>query len=38
MAFGWARWKTGSLGLPMLLHILNNGLSLVWLTYVEKVT
>jgi tetratricopeptide (TPR) repeat protein len=28
---GWARWKTGSLGLPILLHVLNNGVALVFL-------
>ena len=26
---GWARHKSGSLALPMLLHVLNNGTSLV---------
>jgi len=35
-ALGWARWKTGSLGLPILLHILNNGVALVLLRFFEK--
>jgi membrane protease YdiL (CAAX protease family)/Flp pilus assembly protein TadD len=26
---GWARWKTGSLGLPMMIHVFNNGCFLV---------
>jgi len=33
---GWARWKTGSLGLPILLHVLNNGFALVVLKFLEK--
>ena len=36
LALGWARWKTGSLGLPMLLHMLNNGLSLILLAWFDK--
>jgi tetratricopeptide (TPR) repeat protein/membrane protease YdiL (CAAX protease family) len=28
---GWLRWKSGSLGLPMLVHGLNNGLALLFL-------
>jgi tetratricopeptide (TPR) repeat protein/membrane protease YdiL (CAAX protease family) len=36
VVLGWARWKTGSLGLPILLHILNNGFALLVLKYFEK--
>ncbi len=36
MALGWARWKSGSLGLPILLHILNNGVALLFLRFFEK--
>ncbi len=36
MVLGWARWKTGSLGLPILMHILNNGFSLIMLRFFEK--
>jgi tetratricopeptide (TPR) repeat protein len=32
---GWARWKTGSLGLPILVHVLNNGVSLLLLKFFE---
>jgi tetratricopeptide (TPR) repeat protein len=31
MALNWARWKSGSLGLPILLHVLNNGVALLLL-------
>ena len=36
MALGWARWKSGSLGLPILLHVLNNGVALLFLRFFEK--
>jgi tetratricopeptide (TPR) repeat protein len=36
MVLGWARWKTGSLGLPILLHVLNNGVALLLLRSFEK--
>jgi tetratricopeptide (TPR) repeat protein/membrane protease YdiL (CAAX protease family) len=36
MVLGWARYKTSSLGLPILLHVLNNGLALVFLRFFEK--
>ena len=37
VALGWARWKSGSLGLPILLHVLNNGVALLILKLFEKV-
>jgi tetratricopeptide (TPR) repeat protein len=36
VVLGWTRWKTGSLGLPILLHVLNNGLALLILKFFEK--
>ena len=33
VVLGWARWKTGSLGLPILIHVLNNGFSLFVLKF-----
>ncbi len=33
---GWARAKTGSIGLPILIHVLNNGLSLLLVKLVEN--
>ncbi|MGA2137632.1 MAG: tetratricopeptide repeat protein [Verrucomicrobiia bacterium] len=36
MALSWARWKSGSLGLPILLHVLNNGVALLFLKLFEK--
>jgi tetratricopeptide (TPR) repeat protein/membrane protease YdiL (CAAX protease family) len=33
IVLGWARWKTGSLGLPILLHVLNNGFALLLLKF-----
>ena len=36
MVLGWARWKTGSLGLPILLHVLNNGFALLLLKFLGK--
>jgi tetratricopeptide (TPR) repeat protein len=36
IALGWARWKSGSLGLPILLHVLNNGVALLLLRFFEK--
>jgi tetratricopeptide (TPR) repeat protein/membrane protease YdiL (CAAX protease family) len=36
VALGWARWKCGSLGLPVLLHILNNGVALLFLRFFER--
>ncbi len=33
---GWARWKANSLGLPIVIHILNNGLALIALKFFEK--
>lgn len=38
IALGWARWKAGSLGLPIILHILNNGVALVLLKVFERGT
>jgi tetratricopeptide (TPR) repeat protein/membrane protease YdiL (CAAX protease family) len=31
MVLSWARWKSGSLGLPILLHVFNNGVALLLL-------
>ncbi len=31
MVLCWARWKSGSLGLPMVLHCLNNGFFFGWM-------
>jgi membrane protease YdiL (CAAX protease family) len=36
LVLGWARWKANSLGLPIVLHILNNGLALILLKFFEK--
>jgi len=36
MVLGWARWKTNSLGLPILIHILNNGIALIALKFFDK--
>jgi tetratricopeptide (TPR) repeat protein len=36
MVLGWARGKANSLGLPIVLHILNNGLALILLKFFEK--
>ncbi|HUK82897.1 MAG TPA: CPBP family intramembrane glutamic endopeptidase [Verrucomicrobiae bacterium] len=36
VVLGWARWKTGSLGLPMLVHVLNNGFALLLLRFFER--
>ncbi len=36
MVLGWARWKTNSLGLPILIHILNNSIALIALKFFEK--
>ncbi len=33
---GWARSKTGSIGLPILIHVLNNGLSLLLVKLTEN--
>jgi membrane protease YdiL (CAAX protease family) len=33
---GWARWKANSLGLPILIHVLNNGVALILLKFFEK--
>jgi tetratricopeptide (TPR) repeat protein/membrane protease YdiL (CAAX protease family) len=35
VVLGWARWKSGSLGLPILIHVLNNGLSLLVLKFFD---
>jgi membrane protease YdiL (CAAX protease family) len=35
---GWARHKSGSLAVPMLLHILNNGISLVLMQLFPEAT
>ncbi|HTS16816.1 MAG TPA: tetratricopeptide repeat protein [Verrucomicrobiae bacterium] len=36
VVLGWARWKTGSLGLPIVLHIVNNGVALLVMKFLEK--
>ena len=36
LVLGWARWKANSLGLPILIHVLNNGVALLFLKYFEK--
>jgi tetratricopeptide (TPR) repeat protein len=36
MVLGWARWKANSLGLPILIHILNNSIALIALKFFEK--
>ncbi len=36
LVLGWARWKANSLGLPILIHVLNNGVALFLLKFVEK--
>jgi tetratricopeptide (TPR) repeat protein len=36
VVLGWARWKANSLGLSMLLHVLNNGIALMLLKFFEK--
>lgn len=36
IVLGWARWKAGSLGLPILLHVLNNGSALLLLKFLGK--
>lgn len=36
LVLAWARWKTGSLGLPILIHVLNNGVALFLLKFFEK--
>ncbi len=36
IVLGWARYKTGSLGLPILVHVLNNGIALLLLRFVGK--
>ncbi|MFZ1074018.1 MAG: CPBP family glutamic-type intramembrane protease [Verrucomicrobiia bacterium] len=36
LLLGWARAKTGSIGLPILIHMLNNGLSLLLVKLVEN--
>jgi tetratricopeptide (TPR) repeat protein len=36
IALNWARWKSGSLGLPIVLHVLNNGVALIVLRFFEK--
>jgi len=36
IVLGWARWKTGSLGLPIVLHIINNAAAMLMLQYFEK--
>jgi tetratricopeptide (TPR) repeat protein len=36
IVLGWARWKANSLGLPIVIHILNNGLALIALKFFEK--
>jgi membrane protease YdiL (CAAX protease family) len=36
IVLSWARWKSGSLGLPILLHVLNNGVALLLLKFFER--
>ncbi len=36
MVLGWARLKTNSLGLPILIHMLNNSIALIALKFFEK--
>ncbi|HXI83897.1 MAG TPA: tetratricopeptide repeat protein [Verrucomicrobiae bacterium] len=36
LVLGWARWKANSLGLPILIHVLNNGVALLFLKFFEK--
>jgi tetratricopeptide (TPR) repeat protein len=36
IVLGWARWKANSLGLPILIHVLNNGVALILLKFFEK--
>src|ERR1035437_1220325 len=36
IVLGWARWTAGSLGLPILIHVLNNGVALLFLKFFEK--
>ena len=36
LVLGWARWKANSLGLPILIHVLNNGVALLLLRFFEK--
>jgi membrane protease YdiL (CAAX protease family) len=36
LVLGWARWKANSLGLPILIHVLNNGVALLFLRFFEK--
>jgi tetratricopeptide (TPR) repeat protein len=36
LVLGWARWKANSLGLPILIHVLNNGIALLFLKFFEK--
>jgi tetratricopeptide (TPR) repeat protein len=36
IVLGWARWKANSLGLPILIHVLNNGFALILLRFFEK--
>jgi tetratricopeptide (TPR) repeat protein len=36
LVLGWARWKANSLGLPILIHVLNNGVALILLKFFEK--
>ena len=36
LVLGWARSKTNSLGLPILIHVLNNGVALIVMKFFEK--
>ena len=36
LVLGWARWKSGSIGLPILVHVLNNGFSLIMLRLFDQ--
>ena len=36
LVLGWARCKANSLGLPILIHVLNNGVALILLKFFEK--
>jgi len=35
---GWTRHKSGSLGIPMMIHVLNNGISLALIHYFPEAT
>ena len=36
LILGWARWQTRSLGLPIVIHSLNNAIALVALTFLPR--